>query len=197
MCTKTPLPLGGGEALGLQAFTSLPNLVKEMVLMTAVSSHPCGTARAGSVLTAGREQGAQCPPPSTSDGQHPPQGRTWRVCTCSIALLNLVPFCAAAELAALSQGHRQRLGIPSGSSPKHHTGSTGLQGERSAVSGSAWREGTTCTGASAATGPMSSARSHDLLGVWDGGICLRKPHDLEGFSISPQLWALTCGERNP
>lgn len=197
MCTKMLLPPAGGGALGLQAFTSLPNLAKEMVLMTVVSSHPCGTARAGSVLTAGREQGAQCPPPSTSNGQHPPLRRIWRVCTYSIALSDLLPFCTAAGLAALSQGRRQHLRIPSESSPKHRTGTTGLQGECSAVSGSAWREGTTCTGASAATGPMSSARSQDLLGVWDGGICLRKPHDLEGFSVSPQLRALTRGERNP
>ena len=80
--------------------------------MTAVSPHPCGTARAGSVLTAGSEQGAKCPSPSTSNGRHQPQGRTWRVCICSITLSNLVLFCTAAGLSALSQGHTQRLGIP-------------------------------------------------------------------------------------
>lgn len=99
-------------ALGLQTFTSLPSLAEETVLMTAVSPHTCGIARAGSILTAGREQGAKCPSPSTGNGRHQPQGRTWRVCICSITLSNLVLFCTAAGLSALSQGHTQHLGIP-------------------------------------------------------------------------------------
>lgn len=62
VCTKRPWSPADVVALGLQhhqTFTSLPNLAEEMVLMTTISPHPCGTARAGSVLTAGREQGAK------------------------------------------------------------------------------------------------------------------------------------------
>lgn len=80
------------------------NLAERIWLLTVVSLQPCGTARAGCVLTAGREQGAKCPPPSTGNGQHQPQGRTWRVCVCNITLSNLVLFCTAAGLSALFPG---------------------------------------------------------------------------------------------
>ena len=87
--------------------------------MTAVSPHPCGTARAGSVFSAGREQGAKCPSPGTGNCRHQPQGRTWRVCICSLTL----PSFSAQQLDCqlFPSVVRSTLGSEHETSPKRHT----------------------------------------------------------------------------
>lgn len=113
-----PWPPPSVVALGLQTFTSLPNLAEETVLLSTVSLHPCGTARAGSVLRAGREQGAKCPAPSTAINQRREPGGS------AFAAALSQTWCAFAQQLDCRLFLKvvcSTLGSQSETSPKHHT----------------------------------------------------------------------------
>lgn len=186
MCTKIPRPPASMLSLGLQAFPSLPNLAEETVL--TVSPHPCGTARAGSVLTAGRELNAHLRTLAMVTVSHRRelggfafaashfQTRCFFLRSGWTVRSYAVPWDPSLRLAQNTTPAPLAYRASAPLSLEMQGGKAGHMAQMPQVHLPSVSQGN--------TGPTSSARSQDLPGSWDGGTCFRNPHDPKGFSVS-------------